>query len=248
MSPTMSSLVIAILFLSNSCLAAGPAAVSLGSAANFAILAKSGISTVPSSAITGDIGLSPAAASYLTGFGLTRSVDGTYSTTPQITGNAYAASYTSPTPSTLTTATLDVLTAYNDAVGRPNPDFTNLASGAIGGLTLAPGLYKWTTGVNITSSVTISGSATDTWIFQISGKLTIANAQAVILAGGASAANIVWAVAEAVTFGTGSAFEGIILGSTAIALQTGATINGRLLSQTAVSLQKATVTQPGMCL
>ncbi|KZP12260.1 antifreeze protein [Athelia psychrophila] len=240
----MSSLVIAILFLSNSCLAAGPAAVSLGSAANFAILAKSGISTVPSSAITGDIGLSPAAATFLTGFGLTRSADGTYSTSPQITGNAYAASYTSPTPSTLTTAVSDVLTAYNDAAGRVNPDHLDLGSGGIGGLTLAPGLYKWTTGVNIATSVTISGLATDTWIFQISGKLTIAHAQAVILAGGASAANIVWVVSGAVTLGTSSAFEGIILGATGITLQTGATIDGRLLAQTAVSLQKATVTQP----
>ncbi|KZP03424.1 antifreeze protein [Athelia psychrophila] len=244
MSPSMSSLVIAILFLSNSCLAAGPAAVSLGSAANFVILAKAGISTVPSSVITGDIGVSPAASTYLTGFGLTRSVDGTYASSPQITGNAYAATYTSPTPSTLTIAILDVQAAYVDAAGRATPDFINLAGGGIGGLTLAPGLYKWGTGVSINSSVTISGLATDTWIFQISGQLAIAPAQSVILAGGATAANIVWVVAGAVTLATGSAFEGIILGATSITLDTGATINGRLLAQTAVILQEATVTQP----
>ncbi|KZP03628.1 antifreeze protein [Athelia psychrophila] len=243
-SPAISSLAIAILFLSNSCLAAGPAAVPLGTAAKFAILAKAGISTVPSSAITGDIGLSPAAASFLTGFALTLSADGTYATSTQITGDAYASSFTSPTPSTLTTAISDVVTAYNDAAGRVNPDFTNLGSGGLGGLTLAPGLYKWTTGVNIATSVTISGLPSDTWIFQISGTLTIAHAQAVILAGGANAANIVWVVGGAVTLGTDSDFEGIILGATGITLETGATINGRVLAQTAVALQVATVTQP----
>ncbi|KZP10296.1 antifreeze protein [Athelia psychrophila] len=240
----MSSFAIAILVLSNSCLGAGPLAVPLGTAATFAILAESGISTVPSSAITGDIGLSPAASTFITGFTLTLSADGTYSTSSQITGHAYAASYTSPTPSTLTTAISDVLTAYNNASGRANPDYTNLDSGAIGGLTLAPGLYKWTSGVSIDSSVTISGSATDTWIFQIAGTLTIANGKSVTLSGGASPANIVWVVADAVTFGTTSTFNGIVLGATGITLNTGSTINGRLLAQTAVALQSATVTQP----
>ncbi|KZP06784.1 ice-binding protein, partial [Athelia psychrophila] len=230
--------------LSNSCLAAGPLAVPLGTAANYAIFAETGITTVPTSAITGNIGLSPAASSFITGFTLTLSADGTYSTSSQITGRAYAASYTSPTPSTLTTAKLDMLTAYNNASSRANPDHLNLASGAIGGLTLAPGLYKWTTGVSIGSSVTISGSATDTWIFQVAGTLTIANGKSVILSGGASPANIVWVVAGASTFGTTSVFKGIVLGATGITLNTGSTINGRLLAQTAVALQAATVTQP----
>ncbi|KZP06787.1 antifreeze protein [Athelia psychrophila] len=240
----MSSFAIAILVLSYSCLAAGPIAVPLGTAANYAILAKSGITTVPSSVITGNIGLSPAASSFITGFALTRSADGTYATSSQITGRAYAASYTSPTPSTLTTATSDVLKAYNNAAGRVNPNFTNLKSGAIGGLTLAPGLYKFTSGVSISNSITIAGTATDTWIFQVAGTLTIANGKSVILSGGASPANIVWVVAGAVTFGTTSTFKGIVLGATGITLNTGSTINGRLLAQTAVALQSATVTQP----
>ncbi|KZP17505.1 antifreeze protein [Athelia psychrophila] len=244
MSPTFSSPAIAILFLSQSCLAVGPAAVPLGSAANFAILAKSGISTVPNSAITGDIGLSPAAATFLTGFALTLSPDGTYATSTQITGRAYAASYTSPTPTTLHTAESDVMTAYKNAAGRANPDFTNLKGGALGGLTLAPGLYKFTSGVSINSSVTLAGLPTDTWIFQISGKLTIAHAQSVILSGGASAPNIVWVVTGAVSLGTVSTFEGIILGATSISLLAGSSINGRLLGQTAVALRAATVTEP----
>ncbi|KZP15365.1 antifreeze protein [Athelia psychrophila] len=240
----MSSLAIAILFLTNGCLAAGPLAVPLGTAAKYAILAKSGISTVPKSSITGDIGLSPAAATFLTGFGLTRSSDGTSASSTQVNGHVYASDYTSPTPKTLVTAISDVVTAYNNASGRVNPDHLNLGSGGLGGLTLAPGLYKWTTGVNIATSVTISGNPWDTWIFQVAGDLTIAHAQSVILAGGASAANIVWVVGGAVSLGTSSSFEGVILGATSITLQTGSRINGRLLAQTDVALQVATVNQP----
>ncbi|KZP10298.1 fungal antifreeze protein exerts hyperactivity By constructing an inequable beta-helix [Athelia psychrophila] len=244
MFPKISSFAIAILILSNSCLAAGPVAVPLGTAANYAILAETGITNVPTSAVTGNIGLSPAAATLITGFALTISADGTYSTSSQITGRAYAASYASPTPSTLTTAISDLVTAYNNAAGRTSPDHTNLASGAIGGLTLAPGLYKWTSGVSIGSSITISGASTDTWIFQVAGTLTIANGKSVILSGGASPANIVWVVAGAATFGTTSVFKGVVLGAAGITLNTGSTINGRLLAQTAVALQSATVTQP----
>jgi hypothetical protein len=75
----------------------------LGAAGNYAILAKSAVSNVPTSAITGHVGLSPAAASFITGFSLTLDAGGTYSTSPQVTGNVYAADYTSPTPSNLTT-------------------------------------------------------------------------------------------------------------------------------------------------
>ncbi|KZP25763.1 antifreeze protein [Athelia psychrophila] len=238
----MSSFAIAILFLSNSCLAAGPLAVPLGTAANYAILAESGISTVPSSAITGNIGISPAPATAITGFTLALSPDGTYSTSTQITGKAYAASYGSPTPATLTLAVSDMVKAYNNASGRANPNFTNLATGNIGGLTLVPGLYKWTSSVSIGSSITISGLPTDTWIFQITGGLTIAHAQSVILVGGASPANIIWVVAGTVSLGTNSIFKGVVLGATSITMQTSSSINGLLLAQTAVSLQVATVT------
>ena len=82
----------------------GPAPVNLGTAGNFAILAKSGISTVPTSAVTGDMGVSPIAATAMTGFSLILDSTGTFSTSSQVTGKAYAADYTSPTPSNLTTA------------------------------------------------------------------------------------------------------------------------------------------------
>ncbi|KAI0046265.1 antifreeze protein [Auriscalpium vulgare] len=222
--------------------AIGPAAVNLRTAGNYAILAKTGVSTVPPSVITGQVAVSPIAATGLTGFSLIVDSTGQFSTSKQVTGKLFAASYAAPTPSTLTTAIGDLGAAFNDATGRVNPNFLNLASGAIGGLTLAPGLYKWTTGVSIGSGVTIAGGATDTWIFQVAGTVTVAAAKKIVLTGGALASNIVWVVSGAVSVGAGAHVEGVILGKTSITLQTGATANSRLLAQTSVALQKATVT------
>ena len=219
----------------------GPAPVVLGAAGNYVILAKSATSNVPTSAITGNVGLSPAAASFITGLPLTLDAGGTFATTPQVTGNVYAADYTSPTPSNLTTAVSNMQTAYTDAAGRPTPDHTELGAGNIGGLTLPAGLYKWSNTVLIPTSVTLSGSANDTWIFQIAGGLTQSSATSVILTGGALAQNIVWQVFGAVDIGTTAHMEGRILSQTSIVLRTGATANGRLLAQTQVTLDGNTV-------
>lgn len=221
---------------------AGPSPVNLRTAANYVILAKSGVSTVPTSVITGDVGVSPAATSLLTGFSLTDATG--YATSTQVTGFMYGADMADPTPINLTTAVENMITAYNDAAGRISPDELNLSSGAIGGQTLVPGLYKWASSVTIGSDLTISGGADDTWIFQIDGDLTLANAYSVLLSGGAQAKNIVWQVAGEVTMGTGSHFEGIVLTQTAITMNTGATMNGRLLAQTNIALDQATVTEP----
>jgi hypothetical protein len=134
--------------------------------------------------------------------------------------------------------------AYDDAAGRVQPDFVGLGAGQIGGLTLAPGLYNWSTGVLISKDVTLSGGPDDVWIFQVAGTLNQANATHVTLAGGALAKNIFWQVAGAVTLGTTAHFEGVILAKTMIAVNTGASVNGRLLAQTAVTLQMNAVTQP----
>lgn len=223
--------------------AQGPAPVLLGMAGNYVILAESGVSTVPASAITGDIGLSPAATSYLTGFSLTM-VGTTAALSPQVTGSMYAADMTAPVSTYLTTAVVDMGTAYTDAAGRPTPDFLNFGAGDIGGQTLTPGLYKWTTGVAVSSNVTLSGGANDVWIFQIPGSLVLSPSTRLFLSGGAQAKNIFWQVAGTVYIGTAAHFEGIILSQTSITLATGASMNGRALAQTAVILDSATVTKP----
>ncbi|MFP8487975.1 ice-binding family protein [Gracilimonas sp. Q87] len=218
------------------------AKVALGTSANYVILAKTAINNNPTSAITGDLGLSPAAGSYLTGFALTDNTG--YATSDQVTGKLYAADMTDPTPSNLTTAVDNMITAYNDAAGRSNPDFFELYDGNIGGKTLTSGLYKWTNTVLIPTDITISGSAEDVWIFQIAENLTLSSAVNITLSGGAQAKNIFWQVAGEVTVGTTTHFEGVILSMTGITLNSGASLNGRMLAQTAVVLDGNTVVQP----
>ncbi len=223
---------------------AGPAPVFLGTASDYTILAKSAITTVPDSVITGDIGLSPAALSDMEGFSTSLFTE--YATSTQVTGFVYAADMVSPTSTNLTTAVEDMITAYNDAAGRILPDYMNLGAGEIGGETLSAGLYKWTSSVTINSDVTINGGVDDTWIFQVAGNLTIGSNFNIILAGGAQAKNIVWQVSGEVIMGTGAHFEGIALTQTQITMNTLATMNGRLLAQTLVALDQSTVTQPAL--
>ena len=216
----------------------GPMPVSLGSAGTFAILSKSGITDVYRSAIVGDVGTSP-----ITGAALLL-------TCGEVSGKIYTVDAAGPLPCAVTDATFltsavgDMGFAYDDAAGRLSPNFTELGAGEIGGLTLAPGLYKWSTGLLITTDVTLAGGPNDVWIFQVAGTLNQANATRVTLVGGALAKNIFWQVAGAVTIGTTAHFEGVVLAKTMIAVNTGATVNGRLLAQTAVTLQMNAVTQP----
>lgn len=209
-----------------------------GSAAgNFAILAESAITNVPTSAITGDVGLSPATGA---GIGLTCA---------QVTGITYDVNNTGPLPCTvvdpvrLTASVSAKATAYTDANSRA-PDYTELGGGNIGGLTLGPATYKWGTGVLIPTSVTLSGGPNDVWIFQIAQGLTVSSGAQVILAGGALPKNVYWATFAAADLGTTSKFKGIIQSQTAITMKTGATIDGRLMAGTAVNLDQNTVTQP----
>jgi hypothetical protein len=220
----------------------GLAIVDLGAAGNYAILAKTAINNNPTSNITGDLGLSPTATSYITGFALTDATG--YATSDQVTGQIFAANMADPTPINLTTAVENMITAYNDAAGRPTPDFLELGTGNLGGKTLTPGLYKWTSTVTLPTDVTISGGADEVWIFQISGDLNMSAAVNVTLEGGAQAKNIFWQVAGEATFGATSHFEGIILSMTGITLQTGASFNGRALAQTTVILDGNTIVEP----
>ncbi len=214
------------------------AGVNLGVAGDFVILSKSGITDVYKSDITGDVGASP-----ITGAALLLQCS-------EVAGTIYTVDAAGPLPcritnaTRLTTAVGDMQAAYTNAAGLPNPDFVEFGAGNIGGKTLTPGLYKWSSAVIIPTDVALEGGPNDVWIFQIAGTLTMSSAVRMTLSGGAQAKNIYWVTAGAVTFGTTSHVEGIVLGATAINMQTGATINGRMLAQTAVTLQMNTVVKP----
>lgn len=219
--------------------------VDLGTAGDFVILSKTGISATGTTSIVGDIGISPTAATYITGFGLIMDASGTFSTSPLVTGKVYASDYFNPTPTKMTTAISDMETAYTNAAGRVTPDFSELFTGDLTGQTLTSGLYKWSTGVLVSGGgLIISGSATDVWIFQIAQNLELGNNATVTLVGGAKAENIFWQVAGQVTVGTSAAMKGIILCQTQIVVNNGATLSGRALAQTAVTLDANTVTEP----
>ncbi|MCG6202136.1 ice-binding family protein [Psychromonas antarctica] len=230
-------LIIGGLFVGN-VMAAGPTAVDLKSAGSFTILSQTGITDVYRSAIVGDVGTSP-----ITGAAMLLSCS-------EVTGDIYTVDTAGPLPCAINSASYlelaigDMGFAYDDAAGRVSADFNELGAGEIGGLTLQPGLYKWSTDVNISTDVTLSGSPTDVWIMQVSGDLTQANAKRVTLAGGALAKNIFWQVAGSTTLGTNAHFEGIVLGKTLIAVNTGTSVTGRLLAQTAVTLQQNAITEP----
>jgi len=192
------------------------------------------------------VGLSPAAASYITGLSLIADATNVFSTSVAVVAPAkiYASDYAAPTPSNLTTAVLAMQAAYDDAAARTTPDFLNVGSGNIGGKTLVPGLYTWGTGVTIPLDVTLAGGANDVWIFQISNDLDVSSAKHVILSGGASAANVFWQVAGQVTIHASAAFEGIVLCKTGITLQTLASMHGRAFAQTLIALDNDAVTVP----
>jgi len=231
----------------------GPATVELGSvnnlgaAGSYVLLAKTAITNVTGSAITGGaVGLSPAAATFITGFSMIADSTNVFSTSVSVVppGKIYAANYAVPTPANLTTAVLSMQAALSDAAGRSPPDHLNLSSGNLGGLTLAPGLYTWGNTVTIPTDVTLSGAADDTWIFQISNDLDLSAAKNVILAGNAQAKNVFWEVAGQVTIHANAHFEGIILCQTAVTLQTNASLHGRVLAQTQIALDNNAITAP----
>jgi len=222
----------------------GPPPVDLRTAGDYVILTETGITNVPGSAIVGNLGVSPIAATAITGFGLIYPAGSPFSLSSQVVGKIYAADYGSPTPANLTQAVGDLQTAYLDASGRKSPDYTELAVGNIGGMTLHPGLYKWSSTVTILKDVTLNGGPNDVWIFQISGDVTEASAAKVILTGGALAKNVFWQVAGVVALGTTAHMEGVVLSKTAVTLNTGASVNGRLMAQTNVTMIMNTVVEP----
>jgi len=219
--------------------------VNLGSTSNFVVLAGAGITGIPPVAITGDVGLSPAAGSFIAGF------DGS-----NVTGTLYVVDASGPAGSVvnsilLQTAKSDLTIAYNDAAGRtpvPTGPFLNPGSSNIGGLNLVAGLYKFTSACDITGSdVTLTGSATDVWIFQIGTALNVGSGIKVTLSGGALASNIFWQVGTSATIGTTAEMKGTIIADQSVSLATGAKLDGRALAFSAsVTMASGVVTtKPG---
>jgi uncharacterized repeat protein (TIGR02543 family) len=226
-----------------------PTIVDLGTAGDYAILTKAGISTTGVTSVTGNMGVSPITSTAITGnWALNLPAGGTFSTSPFVTGNIYAPDYAAPTPANLTTAISNMETAYTTANGLVVPAPVNeFMAGNLNGQTLTAGIYKWSSNVGVTNGIVLDGGGDNcaTFIFQIAGDLTVANGAIITLQNGAQAKNIFWVVAGSkAALGTTVDFSGNILSKTLISLNTGAKITGRLLAQTAVTLNASTVTKP----
>jgi ice-binding like protein/Big-like domain-containing protein len=213
-----------------------PPSAGLGAACTYGVLAGSTVTNTGATVVAGDLGLSP--GSSVTGFLNTNTYVGTGTHTAGpgvVTGTIHLTDPPPPSTTSAAAAQAALLVAYNDLAGRTAPAPTTVA-GDLGGLTLAPGIYKSTSTLGITGTVTLDGggNANAVWIFQIATGLTTLSNSNVVLAGGAQAHNIFWQVGSSATLGTNSTFNGSILtGSGSISLATGATLNGRALAQTA---------------
>ena len=247
------SLVILVSAACNAVTSAEEPLVKLGFAGDYAILAKSGISTIPISTITGNVAVLPIATTAMTSLSLALDPTTQFSTSMQVSGNAYAASYGGAIATVLTTVVSTMEAAYTDAAGRVNPDATriNLGGGVLGGVgpggeddPLTPGVYTFGSDVNLNADVYFEGSDTDVFIIQMTGNLVQTASYAVNLVGGAKPENIFWQVAGYVEVDTGAHMEGIILVKTKVDFKPDSSLNGRILTQTACDLQSATITEP----
>ena len=188
--------------------------VDLGAADPFAVLAGSTVTNTGATNLQGNLGVSPGTA--ITGFP-PGSVSGT--TNP---GDAIAAQ-----------AQVDLGTAYLFAAVQPGG--TSLTGQDLGGLTLTPGVYNFTSSAQLTGTLTLNaqGNPNAVFIFQIGSTLTTASNSSVVFSngGGADGDSVFWQVGSSATLGTGTAFAGNILANASITLTTGADIeDGRALA------------------
>jgi hypothetical protein len=222
--------------------------VQLGTAAPFAVLAGSAVTDVPTSAITGNVGLSPAAGSFYAGL-----------TQAEVTGTIYATDATGPggsvnNPALLTTAKNDLTTAFVSASGQ-SPTSTFVAGdNQLGGQTLVPGVYAFghaaTANITAASPLTLNGQGDPNavFVFQASSDLVTASNSVVQLINGAQACNVFWVVGSSATLSSTSTFVGTLMALTSATLNTGATVQGRILARNGdVTLDHNTITIPSAC-
>ena len=208
---------------------AGPATVFLGTAGTFAALSYAGVTNAGPSVINGDLGTYPIASctglpTPCTGNGPGR-VNGTIDDADVVAQHAQAS----------------LLIAYNDAKGRTTAPIT--VAGDLGGRTLTPGLYKSTSTLAITGTLTLDGAGV--YIFQVGSALNVATGGTVVLSGGATADNVFWQVGSSATLGTAADFQGTIMAEASVTLGTGARLNGRALALNGdVTLLSNSITVP----
>lgn len=205
---------------------AAQVAPSLGDAQSYAVVGASAVTNTGASVLTGDLGISPGAASSITGFppGI-------------VTGATRAGAAALPAQNSNTSA-------YLNLRGQACPAANNLTGVNLGGLTLVPGVYCFSSSAQLTGVLTLNfqGNPAAVFIFQMGSTLTTAPSSSVVIINGGQPCNVFWQVGSSATIDTSTAFVGNILALTSITVNTSATIAGRALAQTgAVTLQSNTL-------
>jgi Ice-binding-like len=215
------------MFIASQPALAETAPVGLGTAGSFAVLAGTTVTNTGPSIVSGNLGVSPGTA--VTGFPPGIVSNGTIHSADGVADGAQS----------------DLTTAYNDAAGRSPTANVPAFIGA--GQTLAPGVYKASSSLDVGGSLTLDGGGDPNavFIFQAPSTLITDSASSVILTNGAQACNVFWQVGSSATLGTGSSFTGSVLALTSISVNTGDTVDGRALARNgAVTLDDDTITSP----
>jgi hypothetical protein len=210
-------------------IAAKASPVSLATAQPFVVLGGAGVTNTGPSVLNGDLGVSPGTS--LSGFGAPAVVNGATHANDAVAAQAQA----------------DLTTGYNVAAGQPIPPGNDLTGVDLGGLTLSPGAYGYSTSAQLTGQLTLDahGDPNAQFVFVIGSTLTTASASSVVLTNGASPCNVYWKIGSSATFGTGTAFEGNVMALTSISLNSGVTVLGRILARSGeVTLINDVLTAP----
>jgi hypothetical protein len=222
--------------------------VQLGTATPFAVLGATAVTDIPTSSITGDVGLSPAAGSAYAGL-----------TQAEVTGSIFETSAGGPAgaiadPALLTDAQNDLTTAYNAAAAQPPITTFTAGDNQLGGQTLTAGVYAFggasTANVTAASPLVLNGQGdpNSVFVFQASSSLVTAAGSAIELENGALACNVFWQVGSSATLGGSSTFVGTIMAADSATLGSAATVQGRVLAETGdVTLDADTITAPLAC-
>jgi hypothetical protein len=205
------------------------APVNLATAQPFVVLSGAGVTNTGPSVLNGDLGVSPGTS--LSGFGAPAVVNGAIHANDGVAAQAQA----------------DLTTAYNVAAGQAISPGNELTGQNLGGLTLTPGAYGFSSSAELTGQLTLDaqGDPNAQFVFVIGTTLITESASSVILTNGASPCNVYWKVGSSATFGSGTAFEGNVLALETISMTSGVTFLGRALARNGeVTLDNDVLTAP----
>lgn len=213
-------------------------AIKLRQAESFAILAHESISSIPSSAITGKVGLRPGVRAMI-GIDPSEVVGGLTEIFAGDDKEVSSLAY-------VTQAKIDMINAYNEAeTTLADTDKINLFNGYLGGKVLAAGIYYWNSRVTIPLDLKLEGTDTDVFIFKVAGDLRVGTDVKVTLSGGAKASNVFWIVGDHVLIKANSSMVGTIISQESFEMREFSSLTGRaFVKNSKLMLDKNTITKP----